>query len=367
MKIGIFSGTFDPVHNGHLWIIEEAAQMFDEVHVVIGPNPYKEPVFDVEARLHMLRETVRNGNVTVEVMKTQNIAEFANELVKGTENTATILRGIRDLADTSYESGILKNMRAKYPHLHTAFLVCPDHLKDARSSYVREMARVGVWSEVVQHCPNTVVKALVEQVMLAQIRAKKPGRLNKSGSGFPCKWMVASPNVASIFETATAGFAPSEGKHEEDNPQHKIGMRDLYNSYEPNPWLEAQAGYFDKAVKNKIFRIEEQIAEEQVEAMLDPVPVEVVTSKTFHLKWIKISSVQPTGGRYLPCSRSIGPIIVDYNTLPGPLAKNVIGPAIIIEGKHRWLDARERGEDRILAWVGDKALPFVTVLEPARS
>ena len=40
-----------------------------------------------------------------------------------------------------------------------------------------------------------------------------------------------------------------------------------------------------------------------------------------------------------------------------------IGPAIIIEGKHRWLDARERGEDRILAWVGDKALPFVSMVQ----
>ncbi len=361
MKIGIYSGMFDPVHNGHLWVIDEAAQMFDEVHVVIGPNPHKEPAFDLEVRLHMLRESVRPGNVSVSGMKTLNIAEFANDLVKDTKDTATIIRGIRDLADTSYESGILRNMRARYPHLHTAFLVCPDHLKDARSSYLREMARLENWGEVLQYCPTPVVKALVEQVMLTQIKAKKPGRANKSMSSYPCQWKVASPNVASIFEKA---IAESEGVNLLSTSGHEIGMKDFYNSYEPSPWLEAQAGYFDKAVKAEIIRIEPVIGDDQVQAMLDPVPVDVVASKHFHLKWIKISSVQPTGGRYLPCSRSLGPIIVDYNTLPGPLAKNVIGPAIIIEGKHRWLDARERGEDRILAWVGDKALPFVAETEP---
>jgi pantetheine-phosphate adenylyltransferase len=370
MKIGIYSGMFDPPHAGHLWVIDEMQHMFDKVHVAIGPNPYKIPLLPIEKRQELLQELVGSSRVEVSILK-KSVGDLAISF--GPENHVTIMRGVRNMADVNYEDGILNSLRARYPNIHAAFLVAPKLYKDATSSYVKSMAKVGLWAEVIRFCPKEVMEVLKDRYYEIECQEKmddsfeRQHKLAEAGG-----WIVEDKEVASIFETGTAGFAPEKPKCRtnkscssrqvkwKSTSDHQLVMRDLFNDYEPNPWLDSQNVYFSKAVAAGLINLADTIDADQVKAMLDPTPVDVVASDKFHLKKINIGSVQPTGNRYIPCSRSLGPIIVDLNILPNPLDSKSIGPAIVIEGKHRWLDARERGETTIAAWVGEKALHFVT-------
>ena len=93
------------------------------------------------------------------------------------------------------------------------------------------------------------------------------------------------------------------------------------------------------------------VTADQVREMLDPFPRDVVASEVFTLTTIPIDMVRPIGERYIPCSQSLGPILVDVNEV---MRDHYDDPYLIIEGKHRWLDAKERGEGTIMAWVGNK-------------
>ena len=126
-------------------------------------------------------------------------------------------------------------------------------------------------------------------------------------------------------------------------------------NYKPLQELEKTRRFFNKMVNNGFVSLAETIDEHQVRCMLDPVEIDVVTSADFRLKEIDIAAVKPTGYRWVECSRSLGPIIVDVN----PLGIEEWGLLTVIEGKHRWLDAQERGEKTIWAWVGDEALKLM--------
>jgi hypothetical protein len=112
--------------------------------------------------------------------------------------------------------------------------------------------------------------------------------------------------------------------------------------------------HYERMVDNGLIIYPRALDANQVREMLDPFPFDMVESEIFHLKWIPINSVGPTGERYLPCSQSLGPIIVDLNVKLTDSRYGNFEKYIIIEGKHRWLDAKERGDTRILAWVGEK-------------
>lgn len=134
---------------------------------------------------------------------------------------------------------------------------------------------------------------------------------------------------------------------------HHLIMRDVPNE---SDHLKEQ---FNKYKGAGFMLFAKEVTGDQVRSVLDPVPFDIVASETFHLHQIRIDSVAPTGERYLEHSCSVGPIIVDVNVGIGPLKGR--GPVLILEGKHRWLDAKERGDERILAWVGDQAIKLLGI------
>lgn len=348
-RLGIYSGMLDPLHNGHLWVIEQVCRLFDEVHIVIGPNPKKEALFTEKDRLEMLDTvlTYPKSAVKTLILPDRNLAEYANKQ----QDDVAIIRGIRNSSDFEYEESIVNCMRTRAPDVQYLYVIPPKNLRSISSSFIKSLCEQGWWSGVEQCVPHPVFDKLAGKWhaddVAKKIKSNEPRRGIVFGGTSPSHHPIIANDIEDI---------PGRGIFMRSSSGHTIEMEDLFNGYEPNVWLENQRAYFDKAMDAGLFQMAKKISAMQVRKMLDPVPFDVVASEVFHLCEIPISGVVPTGERYLPCSKSLGPIIVDVANpgLPDNFKKK--GPVLILEGKHRWLDARERGEKRIWAWVGERAM-----------
>ena len=118
-KVGIYSGTFDPVTNGHLDIIERGYELFDYLYITIAQNINKKTLFTVEERVEMLkRATMHLPNVEVVVCSDQLVVDFAKEV-----GAKTILRGLRAVTDFEYEFQIATTNKRLAPDIETVFLM----------------------------------------------------------------------------------------------------------------------------------------------------------------------------------------------------------------------------------------------------
>lgn len=98
MKIAVYPGSFDPVSNGHLDIIERAAKVFDKVYVLVSLNPNKKYIFNPEERVELLKESTKHINNAVVEASNQLVLEYARE-----RNCSVIIRGMRNIYDYQAE------------------------------------------------------------------------------------------------------------------------------------------------------------------------------------------------------------------------------------------------------------------------
>ena len=136
--IAICPGSFDPVTNGHLDLIERAAKIFDKLIVSVLRNQEKVPLFDVDERLEMLREVTRPfANVEID--------SFAGLLMEYTrqKQARVILRGIRAVSDYEYELQMALMNRKLEPQVETVFMLPGEAYSYLSSRLVREVARLG--------------------------------------------------------------------------------------------------------------------------------------------------------------------------------------------------------------------------------
>lgn len=139
MKIAIYPGTFDPITNGHLDIIERAAQLFDKVIVTVAVNSLKTPMFTTEERLQLVRAAVKEkkiGNVSAEAFSGL-LVEFAQK-----KKAAVLIRGLRAVSDFEYEFQMALMNRKLAPKITTVFLMPHEKYTYLNSSIVREIARL---------------------------------------------------------------------------------------------------------------------------------------------------------------------------------------------------------------------------------
>jgi pantetheine-phosphate adenylyltransferase len=102
MKKAVYAGSFDPITNGHLWMIEQSISLFDEVVVAIGDNPDKKYTFSLEDRMAVLRESLETmGDVLVDSFENEFLVNYARSV-----GARYILRGIRDIGDYEFERGM---------------------------------------------------------------------------------------------------------------------------------------------------------------------------------------------------------------------------------------------------------------------
>ena len=153
----IYPGSFDPITNGHLDIIERAQSLFDEVIVAVSNNPAKNPLFTVEERCELIRETGKNFAKPIRVATFQGLlVEFAKA-----EGACAILRGLRAVSDFEFEFQLALMNRHLSPRIETIFLMPRESYTYLSSSLIREVCALG--GPINTFVPPHVEKALVEK------------------------------------------------------------------------------------------------------------------------------------------------------------------------------------------------------------
>jgi len=154
--IAIYPGSFDPVTNGHLDLIERGATIFDQLIVAIARNPEKDPLFPVSERIEMLQAvTFDVKNVAVDVFDGL-LVNYARA-----QDASVILRGIRAVSDYEYELQMAMMNRKIEPEIETIFMLPGEAYSFLSSRLVRELARLG-----------GPIKGLVPPLVEERLRAK---------------------------------------------------------------------------------------------------------------------------------------------------------------------------------------------------
>ena len=150
----MYPGTFDPITNGHVDILQRSIALFDEVIVAIVVNPRKSPLFTVEERKHLIAQAFPKDNTNV------RIASFGGLLVDFCEdnNATCIVRGLRAIADFEYEFQLAHMNRRLSPNLDSVFFMTDEKNHYVSSSIVKEVAQFG--GDISGLVPLDVEKAL---------------------------------------------------------------------------------------------------------------------------------------------------------------------------------------------------------------
>lgn len=153
MKKGLYAGSFDPVTNGHLWVIKEALKVFDEILIVIGNNPSKKYLFSLEVRKKFLEECFKDEKkVKIKAMENVYIAELAQR-----ENIYFLIRGIRNSQDFEYEKTTLRLNQSINPDIQSIYLMPPSYLNEISSSNVKSLVNFPGWKMVTESMVPPIV------------------------------------------------------------------------------------------------------------------------------------------------------------------------------------------------------------------
>ncbi len=152
-SICLFPGTFDPITNGHVNIIQRAAYLFDELYIGIGVNTSKTTMFSIEQREAHIREIFKD-QPHIKVASYEGLTiNFAQKI-----GAKTILRGLRTMADLDYERAIADMNKVIAPEIETFFLTCSAEFATVSSTLVRDLIKYK--HSIAHFVPNVIIDDL---------------------------------------------------------------------------------------------------------------------------------------------------------------------------------------------------------------
>ncbi|WP_019242424.1 MULTISPECIES: pantetheine-phosphate adenylyltransferase [Bacillus] len=156
VKIAVCPGSFDPITNGHVDIIQRAAKIFDELHIMVLINSAKSPLFSTEERVQLIKDATSHiPNVIVD-----SYSGLLVDYAKGI-NACAIIRGLRAVSDFEYEMQGTSMNRILDDHIETFFMMTNNQYSFLSSSIVKEVAKYG--GDVSELVPAVVAQALKDK------------------------------------------------------------------------------------------------------------------------------------------------------------------------------------------------------------
>ncbi|MBI5416915.1 pantetheine-phosphate adenylyltransferase [Candidatus Poribacteria bacterium] len=157
-KIAVYPGTFDPVTNGHIDIIERGKNIFNDIIVAVIKNPKKDTVFSSDERFLLLKQATEHiKNVKVEIFD-ELLVDYVQK-----KSAHAIIRGVRAISDFDYEFQLAIMNRKLAPDIETVFMIPNEIYSYVSSSVVKEVAKYG--GNIDSLVPLCVKKNLVKKLM----------------------------------------------------------------------------------------------------------------------------------------------------------------------------------------------------------
>ncbi len=156
--LAIYAGTFDPITNGHLDVLERACHLFGKVIVAVAPNPGKDPLFNLEERLRLVRENLKAFPNT-EALELEGLTvDFARQV-----GAKAIIRGLRAISDFEYEFQMAQMNRHLDDGIETIFLMPNQEFFYTSSNIVKSVACLDP-ERIHKFVPTNVLQALKARV-----------------------------------------------------------------------------------------------------------------------------------------------------------------------------------------------------------
>ena len=136
-RIGIYPGSFDPIHKGHIDIINRATKLVDKLFIAVADSPHKNPFFSLDERKEMIEEEF-SKETGIEVISFNNLlVDLADSL-----NAKILIRGLRAVSDFEYEYQMLGMNRQLNSNIETVFLMADAQRQSISSNFIKDIARL---------------------------------------------------------------------------------------------------------------------------------------------------------------------------------------------------------------------------------
>ncbi len=156
MKVAVYPGSFDPITNGHLDLIQRGLMLFDRLVVAIADNPNKKPLFSGQERKEMVEATVKDQNRVEVLLFSGLLADLVNK-----RKACAIIRGVRAVSDFEFEFQMALMNRRLAPHTETVFLMPSEKYTYLSSNLIKDIARFN--GDITSFVPEMVKKRLKQR------------------------------------------------------------------------------------------------------------------------------------------------------------------------------------------------------------
>jgi pantetheine-phosphate adenylyltransferase len=159
LRLGVYSGSFDPITLGHLNVIQRASRLVDRLIVGVGINVEKQPLFSADERMDMIRRVTSN----LENVEVRTFTGLAVQFVRSC-GAKVMIRGIRPLTDIAAEFTMMLANRQLAAELETVFLMADEELAHVSSSLIKQITPLSTDEMLARFVPREIIPAIRERI-----------------------------------------------------------------------------------------------------------------------------------------------------------------------------------------------------------